>query len=104
MSRVRIGTGYMFTFAKFSPNRPFSPGANRLTKADCNSLERSTRPVASQTARFFGGKWRTYSGKRSIFARVGFPSALLLPILLLLDLALLSSALAIGATIHATKT
>src|SRR5438094_5215530 len=73
--------------AKFSPNRPFSPGANRWTKADCNSFDRNTRPAASQTARFPGGKWRMYSGKRSILARVGFLSGLLLPILLLPDIA-----------------
>ena len=39
MSRVRIGTGYIFIFAKLRPNLRSKPGASRCTNAFCNSLE-----------------------------------------------------------------
>ena len=54
--RHGLDAGEMPPLQPFVFTTDYSPGANRWTKADCNALERSTRPVASQTARFFGGK------------------------------------------------
>ena len=86
MSRVRIGTGYIFTFAK-SRRTGFQAGREPLHESVLQFFGTQRRPAASQISRFIGGKWRMYSGKRSILVRVAFPSALLLPILLLPDIA-----------------
>src|SRR5256885_482666 len=86
MSRVKIGTGYSRTLAKFAPNRRCSPGPSRSTKTRPNSFERSACPTTSQIARFSEERCRRYSGKRSILARVGFPSGRLLAIFVLPDM------------------
>src|SRR5205823_347058 len=52
MSRVRIGTGYIPTLAKFSPKRRFKPGARCWINAAFTSSERRTRPTTSQTTNF----------------------------------------------------
>jgi len=77
---------HIFTFVKFAPNRRSRLGASRRTKAVFSSFEQRTRPTTSQTARLSGGKWRMYSGSKSILVRVGLQSGLLLPILLFPDI------------------
>src|SRR6476660_1872765 len=59
-----------------APKRRSSAGASRRMKASRTSPEHSARPTTFQSPRFSGGRWRMYSGNRSIFTRVWVPSAL----------------------------
>ena len=69
--RDRIHAGLGVARAEAALERRREPPHEGIA-APC--AEHSARPTTSHTARFCGGRWRMYSGNRSIFTRVWVPS------------------------------